>query len=88
MTLIALYDFYYGKPGKMDAEPPIVRFGEEFEPLPTSQASAQDIARHLVANGAAVTPEGWAKRKTALCAGHEWAAAEVAQMNANRKSVS
>ncbi len=63
MRLVATYDMHYGPKGAMDAEPPIVKRGEEFSPMATGKASADEVGRMLVRNGAAMTPEEWAKRK-------------------------
>lgn len=56
MQLTAAYSFYYGIRGPMDEEHPIVRKGETFAPIATSQASADEVGRHLIRAGAAVDP--------------------------------
>jgi len=82
--LIALYDFSYGPKGRMDAEAPIIRRGEEFQPVPTVQASALEAGKHLIANGVAVTPETWAKRKPTSDSNWTWAQEQVAAGNRKR----
>lgn len=89
MRLIATYDMHYGRKGPMDAEEPLVLRGEEFEVLPTSQASSEDVARFMVRNGTAVTPEMWAKRKPISDLNYRWAKEQTEKNRAaylNRKS--
>ncbi len=82
--LIATTDIYYGRPGPMDREPPIVRRGEEFEVLPTSQASATEQAEFLTERKVGVPEADWPKLKAKTQASWDWAQAEVARMNAAR----
>lgn len=56
MQLIATYSFFYGRKGPRDCEHPLVRKGETFTALATSQASAAEVGRHLISNGVALDP--------------------------------
>lgn len=80
--LIATTDFHYGKPGRMDAEGPIVRRGEEFEVLPSFTASAAEVAGFMTERKIAVPEADWPKLKAKTQAGWDWAQAEVARLNA------
>ncbi|TXH55691.1 MAG: hypothetical protein E6Q97_08265 [Desulfurellales bacterium] len=89
MHLIATYDMHYGRKGPYDTEAPLVLRGEDFEVLPTSQASSDEVARFMVRNGTAVTPEIWAKRKPISDLNWRWAQDETAKNRAayqNRKT--
>ena len=86
MTLIALYDFRYGQRGRMDAEQEVIRRGDAFTPAATFQASAIQAGQYLIANGVAVTPEVWAKRKPQADVNWIWAQGEVAARNEGRRA--
>lgn len=72
--LVATYSFSYGRKGPMDAEGPTVQRGEAFAVLPTSQASADEVARVMIRNHMAMTAEDWAKRSPKADANATWAA--------------
>jgi hypothetical protein len=86
MQLIARYDFRYGPRGRMDAEQEVIRRGDAFTPVATFHASAVEAGQHLIANGVAVMPEVWAKRKPQADAGWDWAKSEVAARNEGRRT--
>lgn len=74
MKLIATYDFLWGP----DADREIIRRGDEFEPPGTCIMNRDEHARILIRQGAAVTPDAWAKRKPTPAASDAiWQAAQV-----------
>lgn len=82
--LVATYSFHYGHKGAHGKEPPLLRRGEEFEPIATATASADHVARHLINAGQAMTPENWAKKRLLLETAGQWADDHVADLNAAR----
>ncbi len=84
MKLVAMYDFHYGHCGPHDREAELLRRGDEFQPRPTSIASAEEVGAHMIRRGSACTPEAWAKRKPEADKNWAWAQAEVERMNARR----
>lgn len=84
MKLIATYSFHYGRKGPHDDKPLLLQCGEEFEPVATSIASADEAGRFLIRAGQAMTPKNWAKKRLLLEVSGQWADDHVAKLNAAR----
>lgn len=77
MMVIATYDMVMN----LGIGPEKVIRGQEFQPPGTGAGSRKEHAESLIAQGAAVRPDDWQKRKVRTEAGYAWAAEEVARAN-------
>lgn len=81
MQIVAITDFHFGLGNSEE----IIQRGQAFTPPGTGQMNRQDHARSLITQGSCCTPEDWPKIEARTQAGHDWAKAEIARLNARRR---
>lgn len=80
MQIVALTAFHFGL--RQDEE--IIHRGTTFAAPGTGIMSAREHAQSLIRSGMCCAPEDWAKREAKTQAGHDWATAEVARLDAQK----